>query len=73
MTDLTRSQRSALRWLHRRGGSAIMDKMGVIVAQGQESRNDAETWLRLALRGYVAVEGSRLVLTAAGEDQLDAD
>lgn len=66
--QLTEPQTKALRLLRERGGEAVIDKHGWLIASGERIHGTApETWLRLVTLGMIEPAGPlRLRVTAAG-------
>jgi hypothetical protein len=49
MSELTRSQSEALKWLSERGGDAAFTKDGVALAMGETAPHTRTTWNALAV------------------------
>lgn len=63
---LTPHQARALRWLHRSGGSGVIDRYGRVVAGGEPVMGDGRTWLFLLALGLVSGADGRVALTDLG-------
>jgi hypothetical protein len=62
---VTQPMQLALDWLSERGGQAIIDRYGRLVASGDvRAQSDASTWLRLVAAGKVTGQGGRLYLAS---------
>ena len=57
MSALTKSQKEALKWLTDRGGDAMFDKNGVVLAAGESAPFMRSTWNRLRETGHVTFYG----------------
>ena len=67
MPKLTKAQRRAVRWLHERGDSGVLDRYGREVAADEACKHhDATTWLRLTALGLFFGDMGRIGLTARG-------
>lgn len=67
MSNLTAAQKRALNWLEDHNGSGVIDRYGYIIAGGERgSKFAAETWLRLAVAGYVTCGDGRISIKDCG-------
>ncbi len=53
MTELTKNQTTALRWLKDHGGDGVFDKNGVLLAMGERAPCMRATWNALRDAGHV--------------------
>lgn len=61
---LTKSQKSAIKWLHNRNSDGVFDKTGVLVAAGERAPIMHTTWNKLVDFGYAQkYNNNRLKLT----------
>jgi hypothetical protein len=64
--NLTDTQHNWLKWLHRNGGSAYIERHRVI-ANGHKSSYGSEiSFLNLVIKGAIEARNGRLVLTDLG-------
>ena len=68
---MTEDQLAALRWLHERGGSGVLDPHGRVLAGGEsKTQGSWPCWLRLMIHGYLAGQDGRIVITDKGRTLL---
>lgn len=68
---LTPAQYRTLRWLHRHGGSGVLDRYGRVVAGGEPMGTSGGTWVCLMAWGMVAGGSGRVELTPFGARTVD--
>lgn len=69
---MTNAQQRALRFLHKGGGSGVIDKYGRLLVAGETEGFNPQTWLRLVASGHVKGEDGRICITKLGSELLRA-
>lgn len=64
---MTVAQLAALRWLHRRNGTGLFDKTGVLLAAGERAEVMRSTWNKLRDDGFITIDRKRVNVTNAGK------